>query len=79
MYSCDEISHLKLFENEANFGVRLKMKMHVWICKACQAYCSQIEMIDDSYKKSMGKMDQEIDSKRLDEIQEKVISENSES
>lgn len=79
MYSCDQLSHLKMFEAEQTPVVKFRMKLHVWICNACKAYCSQLELIDESYKNCMKKIDDKIDHKKVDELSERIIAENTKS
>ncbi|NOT78798.1 MAG: hypothetical protein HOP07_07315 [Bacteriovoracaceae bacterium] len=72
MLKCNEIVELIASDKSLTFLGKMELKMHLLMCKHCNNYSKQIEIINNQYKKSIEKVTN-TDEVHVQDLEDKVL------
>ncbi len=80
MFTCREVTEICASDKELSGWPKVKLKMHLFICKACSNYAKQIALLKEALKHRAEKIAAEEDEhiKRIEEITLKKIKKGGE-
>lgn len=72
MLKCKEVVEITAKDEKLTFLKKVEFKMHLFMCKHCNAYVEQIKLIKAQYKKVFKKVT-EVDGDHLKKLENKII------
>ena len=69
MRTCHEIADIVASEPPLSWPARMELRMHLWMCRHCNAYAKQLRMLGNTVRRCFGAKDES----RLDQLEEKIV------
>lgn len=73
MLSCKEVVKTVSSEERTTWRRKLEVRLHLMMCRHCGKYAKQLEILRLSFSKLFSAKSQNVDGKKVREIEDRVI------